>query len=138
MYLFLPEPERNPAMPEVVSTPNAPQAIGPYSQAIKHNGLVYVSGQIPLDPATMTVVTGSTAEQTKRVIENLKAILEAAGTSLNNALKTTVFLRDMNDFDEMNQVYAQYFTNHRPARATIQVARLPKDVAVEIELVAAV
>jgi 2-iminobutanoate/2-iminopropanoate deaminase len=86
----------------------------------------------------MTVVTGSTAEQTKRVIENLKAILEAAGTSLNNALKTTVFLRDMNDFDEMNQVYAQYFTNHRPARATIQVARLPKDVAVEIELVAAV
>jgi 2-iminobutanoate/2-iminopropanoate deaminase len=125
-------------MPEVVSTPNAPQAIGPYSQAIKHNGLVYVSGQIPLDPSTMTVVTGSTAEQTKRVIENLKAILEAAGTSLNNALKTTVFLRDMNDFDEMNQVYAQYFTNHRPARATIQVARLPKDVAVEIELVAAV
>jgi 2-iminobutanoate/2-iminopropanoate deaminase len=138
MYLFLPEPERNPAMPEVVSTPNAPQAIGPYSQAIKHNGLVYVSGQIPLDPSTMTVVTGSTAEQTKRVIENLKAILEAAGTSLNNALKTTVFLRDMNDFDEMNQVYAQYFTNHRPARATIQGARLPKDVAVEIELVAAV
>lgn len=125
-------------MPEVVSTTKAPQAIGPYSQAIKHNGLVYVSGQIPLDPSTMTVLTGSTAEQTKQVIENLKAILEAAGTSLNNTLKTTVFLRDMNDFDEMNKVYAEYFTAHRPARATIQVARLPKDVAVEIELVAAV
>jgi 2-iminobutanoate/2-iminopropanoate deaminase len=122
--------------PEVVATNNAPQAIGPYSQAIKHNGLVFVSGQIPLNPATMTLVEGSTGEQTKQVMSNLKAILEAAGSSFSNVLKTTVFLRDMNDFDEMNKVYGEYFTSHKPARATVQVARLPKDVAVEIELVA--
>lgn len=124
-------------MPEVVATTNAPQAIGPYSQAVKHNGLVFVSGQIPLDPATMTLVSGTTAEQTERVLKNLQAILAAAGSSFNQVLKTTVFLRDMNDFDEMNKVYAQYFCDHKPARATVQVARLPKDVAVEIEVVAA-
>lgn len=124
-------------MPEVVATTNAPQAIGPYSQAVKHNGLVFVSGQIPLDPATMTLVSGTTAEQTDRVLKNLQAILEVAGSSFNQVLKTTVFLRDMNDFDEMNKVYAQYFCDHKPARATVQVARLPKDVAVEIEVVAA-
>jgi 2-iminobutanoate/2-iminopropanoate deaminase len=122
---------------EVVSTSNAPQAIGPYSQAIKHNGLVFISGQIPLDPATMTLVTGSTADQTRRVLENLKAILEASGSKFDNVMKTTVFLRDMNDFDEMNKVYGEYFTSHKPARATVQVARLPKDVAVEIEVIAA-
>jgi 2-iminobutanoate/2-iminopropanoate deaminase len=122
--------------PEVVATTNAPQAIGPYSQAIKHNGLVFVSGQIPLDPATMTLVAGSTGDQTKQVMNNLKAILEAAGSNFANVLKTTVFLRDMNDFDEMNKVYGEYFSSHKPARATVQVARLPKDVAVEIELVA--
>ena len=122
--------------PEVVATNNAPQAIGPYSQAIKHNGLVFVSGQIPLNPATMTLAEGSTGEQTKQVMSNLKAILAAAGSSFSNVLKTTVFLRDMNDFDEMNKVYGEYFTSHKLARATVQVARLPKDVAVEIELVA--
>lgn len=122
---------------EVVSTSKAPQAIGPYSQAIKHNGLVFVSGQIPLDPATMTLVSGSTGDQTRRVLENLKAILDEAGTTFANVMKTTVFLRDMNDFDEMNKVYGEYFTSHKPARATVQVARLPKDVAVEIEVIAA-
>jgi len=122
---------------EVVSTPNAPQAIGPYSQAIKHNGMVFISGQIPLNPSTMTLVEGSTADQTRQVLNNLKAILEASGSKFENVLKTTVFLRDMNDFDEMNKVYGEYFSSHKPARATVQVARLPKDVAVEIELVAA-
>jgi 2-iminobutanoate/2-iminopropanoate deaminase len=121
--------------PEVVATNNAPQAIGPYSQAIKHNGLVFVSGQIPLT-GNNDLVEGSTGEQTKQVLQNLKAILEASGTNFGNVLKTTVFLRDMNDFDEMNKVYGEYFTSHKPARATVQVARLPKDVAVEIELVA--
>jgi 2-iminobutanoate/2-iminopropanoate deaminase len=122
---------------EVVNSVDAPQAIGPYSQAIKYNGMVFVSGQIPLDPATMTLVNGSVAEQTRRVLENVSAILEAAGTKLERVLKATVFLKDMNDFEEVNKVYSQFFSQHKPARACVQVARLPKDVAVEIEVVAA-
>ncbi|KAF1857286.1 hypothetical protein Lal_00015325 [Lupinus albus] len=122
---------------QVITTDNAPQAIGPYSQAIKHNGLVFVSGQIPLDPETMTLVTGSIKDQTRRVLNNLKAILEAAGTNMERVLKATVFLKDMADFEEVNQVYSEFFSQHKPARACVQVARLPKDVAVEIEVVAA-
>lgn len=122
---------------QVITTDNAPQAIGPYSQAIKHNGLVFVSGQIPLDPETMTLVTGSIKDQTRRVLNNLKAILEAAGTNMEKVLKATVFLKDMADFEEVNQVYSEFFSQHKPARACVQVARLPKDVAVEIEVVAA-
>jgi 2-iminobutanoate/2-iminopropanoate deaminase len=123
-------------MPEVVSTAKAPQAIGPYSQAIKHGGLVFVSGQIPLRPDGSLESGGITAE-TKQVLENLKNILAAAGSSFEQVLKTTVFLKDMGDFEAMNKVYAEYFAVHKPARATIQVAKLPKDVSVEIEVVAA-
>lgn len=121
---------------ETIHTDDAPKAIGPYSQAIKAGGLVYCSGQIPLDPSTMTVVEGSVAEQTRRVLRNLDAVLKAAGSSLREAVKTTVFLRDMNDFAEMNAAYGEFFSEEPPARATVQVARLPKDVAVEIDCVA--
>lgn len=124
-------------MTEVISTENAPKAIGPYSQAIKHNGLVFVSGQIPLNPASGTLVEGPIADQTRQVLENLKAILKAAGADLSKVLKATVFLKDMGDFEEMNKVYAEYFGEHKPARATVQVAKLPRDVGVEIEVVAA-
>ena len=119
-----------------VATPKAPGAIGPYSQAVKAGGLVYCSGQIPLDPATMTVVDGSVADQTRRVLGNLGAVLKAAGSSLDEVVKTTVFLRDMNDFAEMNAAYGEFFSQEPPARATVQVARLPKDVAVEIDCIA--
>lgn len=124
-------------MKEIVSTSNAPAAIGPYSQAVKHNGMVYCSGQIALDPATGHLVEGGVAEQTTRVLENLKAVLEAAGSSLGQVLKTTVFLKDMGDFAEMNAVYATFFTSAPPARATVEAARLPRDVRVEIECIAA-
>lgn len=125
-------------MIEAVSTEHGPKAIGPYSQAIKANGFVFVSGQVAFDPATGAIVEGAIARQTERVIENLKAILEAAGSGLNKAVKTTVFLKDMNDFAAMNEVYARYFTTSPPARATVGVARLPRDVRVEIELIALV
>jgi 2-iminobutanoate/2-iminopropanoate deaminase len=124
-------------MPEVISTANAPQALGPYSQAIKHNGLVFISGQIPIDPASGTLLTGDITEQTSRVLQNLAAILEAAGSSPDKVLKATVFLKDMNNFAEMNKVYGDFFGDHKPARATVEVSRLPRDVSVEIELVAA-
>lgn len=123
-------------MIEVVSTERGPKAIGPYSQAIKANGFVFVSGQVPFDPATSTIVEGDIARQTERVIENLKAILEAAGSALNRVVKTTVFLKDMQDFAAMNEVYARYFNSAPPARATVEVARLPRDVHVEIEVIA--
>jgi 2-iminobutanoate/2-iminopropanoate deaminase len=123
-------------MIEAVSTEHGPKAIGPYSQAIKANGFVFVSGQVAFDPATGAIVEGAIARQTERVIENLKAILEAAGSGLNKAVKTTVFLKDMNDFVAMNEVYARYFTTSPPARATVEVARLPRDVRVEIEVIA--
>lgn len=120
-----------------VVTEHAPAAIGPYSQAIIANGFVFTAGQIPLDPASGDLVQGDVAEQTKRVMQSLKAILEQAGTSLNKVVKTTVFLQDMNDFAAMNAVYAEHFEGHKPARSTVQAARLPRDVKVEIEAIAA-
>lgn len=123
----------------VVATAQAPGAIGPYSQAVCVQGsLVFTAGQIPINPATGELVTGDIAAQTRQVLENVKAILEAAGASLASVVKTTVFLKDMNDFAEMNAVYATYFREAPPARSTIEVARLPKDVRVEIETVAAI
>lgn len=122
----------------IVATPAAPAAIGPYSQATIHNGIAYLSGQIPLDPATGQIVPGGIAEQTARVLDNLRAVLEAAGASLDTVLKTTVFLADMADFPAMNEVYARYFATNPPARATVQAARLPRDARVEIECIAAV
>jgi 2-iminobutanoate/2-iminopropanoate deaminase len=119
-----------------VHTPNAPAAIGPYSQAIIAGNLVFTAGQIPLDPATMEIVGKEVAEQTARVFANLQAILEASGASLSQVIKTTVFLADMADFAAMNEVYARAFGDHKPARSTVQAARLPKDVRVEIEAVA--
>ena len=121
---------------KIVATNAAPAAIGPYSQAVILGGLLYTSGQIPLDPATGEVVTGSIEDQAHRVFKNLKAVLEAAGTDFEHVVKTTVFLADMNDFAAMNGVYAQYFTGAFPARSAVQVARLPKDVGLEIELIA--
>jgi 2-iminobutanoate/2-iminopropanoate deaminase len=121
---------------ETISTDNAPGAIGPYSQAIKANGMVFCSGQIPLDPATGEFVSDDISEQTHQVFRNLKAVLEAAGASLNSVVKTTVFLADMNDFASMNAVYAEYFNENKPARATVQAARLPRDARVEIDCIA--
>jgi 2-iminobutanoate/2-iminopropanoate deaminase len=121
---------------EIVATVNAPQAIGPYSQAVKHNGLVFCSGQIPLDPDTGQVVEGGIAEQTARVLDNLKGVLETAGAGLDSVLKTTVFVKDLSEFAAINEVYAKYFSTGAPARSTVEVARLPKDVRVEIEAIA--
>jgi 2-iminobutanoate/2-iminopropanoate deaminase len=121
---------------ESIQTDRAPQAIGPYSQAIKANGFIFASGQIPLDPATMRVVEGGIEEQTNRVLDNLRVVLEAAGSSLDRVVKTTVYLADMNEFAAMNEIYAKYFGATKPARATVQVARLPRDVKVEIDVVA--
>jgi len=123
-------------MPDVISTDRGPRAIGPYSQAIRANGFLFLSGQVSLDPATQQLVQGGIAQQTERVLENLKGILEAAGSSLDRVVKTTVYLKDMNDFAAMNEVYARYFPSAPPARATVEVARLPKDARVEIELIA--
>ena len=121
-----------------IHTEDAPAAIGPYSQAIVHGGLVFTAGQIPLDPKSMELITGTIAQQTEQVFRNLSAVLESAGASLQTVIKTTVFLRDMGDFAEMNEVYGNSFGDHRPARSTVQAARLPKDCAVEIEVIAAV
>lgn len=123
-------------MIEPVATDRGPKAIGPYSQAIRANGLVFLSGQIPLDPKTQQLVEGDVAVQTERVLENLKGVVEAAGSSLQHVVKTTVFLADMNDFSAMNEVYARYFKNHPPARSTVEVSRLPKNARVEIDLIA--
>ena len=125
-------------MMEIVSTDKAPGAIGPYSQAIKANGMVFCSGQIPIDPATGEFVSSEIAEQTEQVFKNLIAVLEAGGTSFDNVVKTTVFLADMGDFTAMNDVYARYFGETKPARATVQAARLPRDARVEIECIAIV
>jgi len=121
---------------DVISTGKGPKAIGPYSQAIRANGFVFISGQVAFDPATGQVVEGDVAKQTARVLENLKAILEAAGSALEKAVRTTVFLKDMNDFAKMNEVYGRYFPHQPPARSTVEVARLPRDVRVEIDLIA--
>jgi 2-iminobutanoate/2-iminopropanoate deaminase len=125
-------------MRDTVSTDNAPKAIGPYSQAVVWNGIAYLSGQIPLDPANNQLLDGDIAAQTERVLENLKAVLEACGASLGSVLKTTVFLKDMADFPKMNEVYSRYFTTNPPARSTVQAAKLPRDVSVEIDAIAAV
>jgi len=125
-------------MREMVSTDNAPKAIGPYSQAVIYNGIAYLSGQIPLNPANNQLLEGDVAAQTERVLENLKAVLEACGASLESVLKTTVFLKDMGDFPKMNEVYGRYFGANPPARSTVQAAKLPRDVSVEIDAIAAV
>ena len=125
-------------MKHTFSSESAPKAIGPYSQVVVHGGVAYLSGQIPLDPATGQIIAGDIAAQTERVLENLKAVLKAAGASLESVLKTTVFLRDMADFPKMNEVYGRYFSAQPPARSTVQAARLPRDVSVEIDCIAAV
>jgi 2-iminobutanoate/2-iminopropanoate deaminase len=123
-------------MRETVTTDKAPGAIGPYSQAVKAGGMVFCSGQIPIDPATGEFVSASVAEQTEQVLKNLSEVLTAAGVSLDQVVKTTVFLADMNDFAEMNEVYGRFFSENKPARATVQAARLPRDARVEIECIA--
>ncbi len=123
-------------MREFISTKDAPQAIGPYSQAIKANGFIFVSGQIPIDPATQQVVAGDVAAQTDRVLRNLSEILEAAGSGLGKVVRCGVFLKNMDDFTAMNAVYGKYFSSTPPARSTVQVARLPKDVLIEIDVIA--
>lgn len=123
-------------MKEIVTTENAPGAIGPYSQAIIANGMVFCSGQIPVDPKTGEFVSQIVSEQTEQVLINLSEVLKAAGTSLDNVVKTTVFLADMNDFVEMNEVYGRFFSDNKPARATVQAARLPRDAKVEIDCIA--
>ncbi|MHC4386624.1 MAG: RidA family protein [Planctomycetota bacterium] len=120
----------------IIRTTQAPEAIGPYSQAVVAGDLVFCSGQIPLDPATMNLIGQTAAEQTAQVLTNLSEVLKAADSGLEKVVKTTVFLSDMNDFAEMNKVYAKFFGDHKPARATVEVARLPKDVKVEIECIA--
>jgi 2-iminobutanoate/2-iminopropanoate deaminase len=125
-------------MKKIIATERAPKAIGPYSQAIVHNGLAYLSGQIPLDPTTGQLVEADIVPQTTRVLENLKAVLEACGSSLDQVVKTTVYIQDMGEFAKMNEIYAQYFSQNPPARSTIQAARLPRDVRVEIDAIAIV
>jgi 2-iminobutanoate/2-iminopropanoate deaminase len=125
-------------MKKIVSTDSAPKAIGPYSQAVIHNGMAYLSGQIPLDPATGQIVAGGIEEQTVRVFENIKAVLTACGTSLENVVKATVFVKDMGEFAKLNEIYGRYFAENPPARSTVEAARLPRDVRVEIEVLAIV
>ncbi|WP_334151161.1 RidA family protein [Hyphomicrobium sp.] len=121
---------------QTIATDAAPEAIGPYCQAIAHAGLLYCSGQIPLDPATMKIVEGGIVEQTERVFANMEAVLRAAGSDLSKVLKTTVFLSNLEEFPQMNAIFARAFGDHRPARSTVQVARLPLDARVEIECIA--
>ncbi len=123
-------------MKEIISTHDGPKAIGPYSQAVKANGFIFVSGQIAIDPVTNTLVSGDVAFQTERVLNNLSGILRAAGSSLDKVVRSTVFLKNMGDFAAMNEVYGRYFTSDPPARSTVEVARLPKDVLVEIDVIA--
>ena len=123
-------------MKDIVLTDKGPKPIGPYSQAVKSNGFLYVSGQVAIDPRSNEFVPGDIRQQTERALENLKGILEASGANLHNVVKTTVFLKEMNDFAAMNEVYGRFFTAAPPARSTVQVARLPKDALVEIEVMA--
>jgi 2-iminobutanoate/2-iminopropanoate deaminase len=123
-------------MREVIATDQAPKAIGPYSQAIRAQGLIFTSGQIAFDPATQQIIAGDVSAQTDRVLKNLDAILQAAGSSLENVLRCTVFLKNMSDFAAMNEVYGRHFKQAPPARSTVEVARLPKDVLVEIDVIA--
>jgi 2-iminobutanoate/2-iminopropanoate deaminase len=124
------------ALKEIIQTEHAPQAIGPYSQAVRANGLIFASGQIPIDPQTGQFVAGGITEQTEQVLKNLEAVLEAAGSGLVNVVKTTVFLIDMQEFTAMNEVYGRFFKEQPPARATVEAARLPRDARVEIEAIA--
>jgi 2-iminobutanoate/2-iminopropanoate deaminase len=135
---IFPASGRSQAMKKQVQTDKAPKAIGPYSQAIIANGFVFCSGQIPIDPATGTLINGTIEDETRQVLKNLGAVLDAAGSSFDEVVKTTVFLQDMNDFTKMNAVYGDFFKAPNPARAAVQVARLPKDVKVEIEAIALV
>jgi 2-iminobutanoate/2-iminopropanoate deaminase len=123
-------------MKEIILTDKGPKPLGPYSQAVRANGFIFISGQGALDPATGTLVEGGVAQQTARTLDNLKAIVEVAGSSLDQAVKVSVFLKDMNDFSAMNEVYARYFPKNQPARTTVEVARLPRDLRVEIDLIA--
>jgi 2-iminobutanoate/2-iminopropanoate deaminase len=123
-------------MRSIISTKDAPEAIGPYSQAIKANGLIFTSGQIAIDPATQQVIAGDISAQTDRVLRNLSEILEAAGSGLGKVVRCTVFLKNMGDFAALNAVYGKYFSSAPPARSTVEVARLPKDVLVEIDVIA--
>lgn len=125
-------------MRETISTENAPGAIGPYSQAVKAGNFIFCSGQIPINPQTGEFVSDDVAMQTRQVLNNLSEVLKAAKTSLNNVVKTTVFLADMNDFAAMNEVYAEFFSENKPARATVQAARLPRDARVEIDCIAVI
>ena len=125
-------------MKQIIATEKAPKAIGPYSQAIIHNGLAFLSGQIPLDPATGQIVEGDIAAQTERVLENIRGVLEACGSSFDRVLKTTVFLKDMGEFARMNEVYGRFFAENPPARSTVQAAALPRGVSVEIDAIASV
>jgi len=122
-------------MKEIIATEKGPKAIGPYSQAVKAGGFIFTAGQIALDPSTNQLVEDGVAQQTARVLENLKAIVEAAGSSLDRAVKATVYLKDMDDFAAMNEVYGKYFAQNPPARSTVEAARLPRDVRVEIDLI---
>lgn len=121
---------------EIITTEKAPLAIGPYSQAVKYGNIIFTSGAIGIDPATGAFVEGGVQEQTKQCIENLKVILDASGSSLDNVLKTTVFIKDMNDFSKVNEIYGKYFTEKQPGRSCVEVARLPKDALIEIEAIA--
>ena len=123
-------------MKKVISTPKAPAAIGPYSQAIEINDMIFTSGIIPINPANGTLVDGGIEEQTKQVFDNMKGLLEDVGSSLDKIIKTTVFIKNMNDFSRINEVYASYFTGDFPARSCVEVARLPKDVLIEVEAIA--
>lgn len=121
---------------QVISTDKAPQAVGPYSQAICANGFVFVSGQIAIDPSSGQIIEGNTADQTRQVLKNLKAVLESSKSGMDKVVKATVFIKDMNQFQAMNEVYAEFFTQSKPARACVEVSRLPKDVLVEIDAIA--
>lgn len=125
-------------MKKIISTDRAPKAIGPYSQAVISNGFAFLSGQIPLDPATNQLIDGDITAQTERVFENIKGLLAACGSSLGQVVKTTVFIKDMGEFSKMNEVYARYFPENPPSRSTIEAARLPRDVRIEIECIALV
>ena len=125
-------------MKQIIQTNNAPQAIGPYSQAVMANGTLYVSGQIPVVPATGAIVSDKVEDQTRQVMENVKAVVEAAGLTLDNVVKTTVFIKNMDDFAVINGIYSEYFKENSPARACVEVARLPKDVLIEMEAIAVV
>ncbi len=123
-------------MKEIITTEKAPAAIGPYSQAVKYGNLIFTSGALGIDPATGAFVEGGIQAQTRQCLENLKAILEASGSSLRNVIKATVFIKDMNDFPKINEIYGQYFTEEQPGRSCVEVARLPKDGLIEIEVIA--